>query len=42
MWPIEPVHYVGCAAPAAILFQNGTQDGLVSPADALRSGVFGR
>ncbi len=36
MWPIEPIHYVGCAAPAALLFQNGTQDVSVPPADALR------
>jgi dienelactone hydrolase len=36
MWPIEPLHYVGHAAPAALLFQNGTQDPLVPPADALR------
>jgi 7,8-dihydro-6-hydroxymethylpterin-pyrophosphokinase len=26
MWPIEPIHYVGCASPAALLFQNGTLD----------------
>jgi hypothetical protein len=36
MWPIEPIHYVGCAAPAALLFQNGTLDTQVRPADALR------
>ncbi|MDH3261929.1 MAG: prolyl oligopeptidase family serine peptidase [Acidimicrobiia bacterium] len=36
MWPIEPIHYVGHAAPAALLFQNGTVDDLVPPADALR------
>jgi len=36
MWPIEPILYVGCAAPAALLFQNGTQDAMVPPADALR------
>ena len=36
MWPIEPIHYVGHAAPAALLFQNGTVDELVPPADALR------
>ena len=36
MWPIEPIHYVGCAAPAALLFQNGTLDQQVPPADALR------
>jgi uncharacterized protein len=36
MWPIEPIHYVKCAAPAKLLFQNGTQDEMVPPADALR------
>lgn len=36
MWPIEPIHYVGCAAPAELLFQNGTTDAAVPPADALR------
>jgi len=36
MWPIEPIHYVGCAAPATLLFQNGTLDAMVPPADALR------
>lgn len=36
MWPIEPIHYVRCAAPAALLFQNGTADAAVPPADALR------
>ena len=35
MWPIEPIHYVGCASPAALLFQNGTPDTVVYPADAL-------
>jgi dienelactone hydrolase len=36
MWPIEPIHYVACANPAALLFQNGTLDTMVPPADALR------
>jgi dienelactone hydrolase len=36
MWPIEPLHYVGRAAPAALLFQNGLSDRSVSPDDALR------
>jgi poly(3-hydroxybutyrate) depolymerase len=36
MWPIEPIHYVRCAAPAALLFQNGTVDAMVPPADGLR------
>jgi hypothetical protein len=35
MWPLEPLHFVGHAAPAALLFQNGTRDALVAPADAL-------
>jgi dienelactone hydrolase len=36
MWPIEPIHFVGHAGPAALLFQNGTQDKLVPPDDGLR------
>jgi hypothetical protein len=36
MWPIEPIHYVGCASPAALLFLNGTMDTSSTPADALR------
>ena len=36
MWPIEPIHYVGCASPAALLFQNGTLDAAVPPVDGLR------
>jgi hypothetical protein len=36
MWPIEPVHFVGRAAPAALLFQNGTLDDSVAPLDAAR------
>lgn len=36
MWPIEPIHYVHCTAPAALLFQNGTLDESVSIPDALR------
>jgi len=36
MWPIEPINYVGQATPAALLFQNGTRDGSVLPADAVR------
>ena len=35
MWPIESIHYVGRASPAALLFQNGTQDTVTYPADAL-------
>jgi hypothetical protein len=29
MWPIESIHYVSHADPAALLYQNGTQDRLV-------------
>lgn len=36
MWPIEPIHFVGEAAPASLLFQNGTLDESVVPADAAR------
>lgn len=36
MWPIEPIHYVACANPAELLFQNGTLDTAVPAADALR------
>jgi hypothetical protein len=35
MWPIEPIHSVSCASPAALLFQNGTLDTTAFPADAL-------
>lgn len=31
MWPVESIHYVGHAHPAALLFQNGTRDRLVTP-----------
>jgi dienelactone hydrolase len=34
MEPIEPIRFVGRAAPAHLLFQNGRQDQLVPPADA--------
>lgn len=34
MEPIEPIRFVGRAAPASILFQSGTLDVLVPPADA--------
>jgi dienelactone hydrolase len=36
MWPTEPLHFVGRAAPAALLFQNGIYDTFVPPHDALR------
>jgi dienelactone hydrolase len=29
MWPIESIHYISQAKPAALLFQSGTTDGLV-------------
>ncbi len=34
MGPIEPIHFVGQAAPASLLFVNGRNDRLVSPHDA--------
>jgi dienelactone hydrolase len=36
MWPTEPLHFIGRAAPAALLFQNGLHDTFVPPSDALR------
>lgn len=36
MWPIEPIHFVDRAAPAALLFQNGTEDSAVPPFDSSR------
>lgn len=33
MEPVEPIRFVGRAAPAHLLFQNGRQDNLVPPAD---------
>jgi dienelactone hydrolase len=36
MWPTEPLHFIGRAAPAALLFQNGLYDTFVPPHDALR------
>lgn len=36
MWPTEPLHFVGRAAPAALLFQNGVHDTFVPPCDAIR------
>ena len=33
MDPIEPIHWVGRAAPAHLLFQNGQTDTMVPPAD---------
>jgi dienelactone hydrolase len=41
MWPIEPIHYVGRAEPASLLFQNGLRDELVPPGDALRYQMAG-
>ena len=34
MEPIEPLRFVGRAAPARLLFQNGRTDNLVPAADA--------
>lgn len=36
MWPLEPIHYVAGASPAALLFQNGTMDSAVPASDAAR------
>ena len=36
MWPTEPLHFIGRAAPAALLFQNGVHDTYVPPHDAIR------
>lgn len=36
MWPTESLHFVGRAAPAALLFQNGIYDTYVLPHDAIR------
>jgi uncharacterized protein len=36
MRPIEPINFIGQAAPAALLFQAGTKDELVPPEDARR------
>ncbi len=36
MWPTESLHFVGRAAPAALLFQNGLHDENVLPSDAMR------
>lgn len=36
MWPTESLHHIGSAAPAALLFLNGTQDEFVTPSDAIR------
>ena len=35
MWPIEPIHYVGRAAPAALLYSNGLLDESVALAEAV-------
>jgi dienelactone hydrolase len=36
LWPVEPIHYVGRAAPAELLFQNGVTDEYVPASDSLR------
>ncbi len=37
MWPIEPPHYVGHAAPAAPLYQSALRDQAVAIAESVRS-----
>jgi hypothetical protein len=34
--PIEPISFIGLAAPAALLFQAGTKDELIPQEDARR------
>jgi len=41
MWPIEPIHFVGHAAPAALLFQSGRLDRAVPLPDAVRYQLAG-
>jgi dienelactone hydrolase len=41
MEPIEPIYYVGQAAPAEILFQNALRDEAVTVADAVRYQLAG-
>ena len=36
MWPIEPIHYVGHAEPAALLYQSARNDEAVSLDDSIR------
>jgi dienelactone hydrolase len=36
MWPTESLHFIGRAAPAALLFQNALYDGHSLPHDAIR------
>ena len=36
MWPIEPLHYVGHAAPAELLFQSAVRDQSVDIAESVR------
>ena len=36
MWPIEPIHFVGHAAPSALFFQSGLQDENILVEDARR------
>jgi predicted esterase len=36
MRPIEPINFIGQAAPAALLFQAGTMDKLIPQTDARR------
>jgi hypothetical protein len=41
MWPVEPLHFVARADPAALLFQNGRTDPAVPATDAWRYQVSG-
>jgi poly(3-hydroxybutyrate) depolymerase len=36
MWPIEPIHYVGHAEPAALLYQSARKDEAISLHNSLR------
>ncbi len=36
LWPVEPIHFVGRAAPAELLFQSGVTDEYVPASDSLR------
>ena len=41
MWAIEPIHYIGNASPAALLFQNSRNDLAVPVTDAIRFQLAG-
>ena len=42
MEPIEPLHFVGCAAPAALFFQAARHDEAIPEDDAMRFHQAGR